>query len=95
MRWVRNFADLTIHDVAVAGGKNASLGQMIRELGPLGVAVPDGYAITADAYRHYLDQAGLAAPMAELLAGVRKEDVADLTARPTRPGRGNGDTHPR
>jgi len=84
MRWVRNFADLTIHDVAVAGGKNASLGQMIRELGPLGVAVPDGYAITADAYRHYLDRAGLAAPMAELLAGVRKEDVADLTARAAR-----------
>jgi pyruvate,water dikinase len=40
-----------IDDVPSVGGKNASLGEMLRELAALGVQVPDGYAITADAYR--------------------------------------------
>ena len=55
MKHVRPFDTLTLDDVAIAGGKNASLGEMIRELGPLGVRVPDGFALTADAYRAVLD----------------------------------------
>lgn len=84
MKWVRTFHELTIHDTAVVGGKNASLGQMIRELGPLGIAVPDGYAVTADGYRHFLDHSKLPGAIAELLGGVRKADVADLTSRAAR-----------
>lgn len=52
--WCRWFADLTNDDVAEVGGKNASLGEMVRELGDLGVKVPDGFATTADAYRDFL-----------------------------------------
>ncbi|MFP4514173.1 MAG: phosphoenolpyruvate synthase [Acidimicrobiales bacterium] len=52
--WCRWFADLTNDDVAEVGGKNASLGEMVRELGELGVKVPDGFATTADAYRTFL-----------------------------------------
>jgi pyruvate, water dikinase len=52
--WCRALADLTNEDVAEVGGKNASLGEMIRELGELGVKVPDGFATTADGYREFL-----------------------------------------
>jgi pyruvate,water dikinase len=46
-------------DVPAVGGKNASLGELIRELVPLGVRVPEGFAITSEAFRWHLRQAGL------------------------------------
>ena len=49
MRFVRWFSDVGLSDVGLVGGKNASLGEMIRSLTRLGVRVPDGFAITADA----------------------------------------------
>ena len=52
---VRWLDDLTDDDVAEVGGKNASLGEMLRELGDAGIRVPDGFATTADAYRSFLD----------------------------------------
>ncbi|MEJ7843123.1 MAG: phosphoenolpyruvate synthase [Rubrobacter sp.] len=80
-RWTRPFGEIGIDDVPVVGGKNASLGEMTRELGGLGVRVPDGYAVTADAYRHFLDANGLAVPIREIMAGLDKHDVEDLTRR--------------
>ncbi|MCV4785328.1 hypothetical protein OFM36_38440, partial [Escherichia coli] len=50
LRWVRWLETVGIGDVPSVGGKNASLGEMIRELSPLGVAVPGGFAVTAQAY---------------------------------------------
>lgn len=46
--------DLSSKDVAIAGGKNASLGEMIRELKAEGIEVPDGFAVTAKAYRKFV-----------------------------------------
>ena len=51
MAWIRQLRDVTLDDVASVGGKNTSLGEMLRELVPLGVRVPDGFAVTADASR--------------------------------------------
>lgn len=51
---VRWFEDLTNDDVDEVGGKNASLGEMVRELGGVGIEVPEGFATTADAYRAFL-----------------------------------------
>lgn len=48
------FEELGRHDVALVGGKNASLGEMVRTLASQGIRVPPGYATTADAYREYL-----------------------------------------
>jgi pyruvate,water dikinase len=48
---VKRFDEIGLRDVAVVGGKNASLGEMFRALSPRGVPVPDGFAITTDAYR--------------------------------------------
>jgi pyruvate,water dikinase len=48
-RFIRWFAELGIEDVALVGGKNASLGEMYRELTPQGIRVPNGFAVTAAA----------------------------------------------
>lgn len=53
-RYVVRFSDLGIEDVPHVGGKNASLGEMMRALQPMGVRVPDGFATTADAYRAFV-----------------------------------------
>ncbi len=51
------FKDLTIKDVPLVGGKNASLGEMYRNLTKKGINVSDGFAVTAYAYRYLLDKA--------------------------------------
>lgn len=58
-KYIRNFADIGIEDVGLVGGKNASLGEMFRELAGKGVQVPPGFAVTAEAYRYFLHHAGL------------------------------------
>src|ERR1017187_9803218 len=75
MSWTRWFRDVTADDVASVGGKNASLGEMLREVTPLGVEVPDGFAVTADAYRAFLREAGLEATIRETLAGLAPANV--------------------
>jgi pyruvate,water dikinase len=59
-------------DVPRVGGKNASLGELIRHLTPLGVRVPDGFAVTADAYRALIADAHLESALAGALAGYRR-----------------------
>ncbi|HVA48870.1 MAG TPA: PEP/pyruvate-binding domain-containing protein [Pirellulales bacterium] len=56
--YVRWFADIGLEDIPSVGGKNASLGEMYQTLRSQGVQVPNGFAITADAYRHFLRAAG-------------------------------------
>lgn len=58
-RFTVNLRDVGMADVGAVGGKNASLGEMIRELSPLGIRVLGGFAITAEAFRCHLRQAGL------------------------------------
>ncbi len=82
--WIRQLRDVTLSDVSAVGGKNASLGELLRELVPLGVNVPDGFAITADGYRHFIDTNKLAAAIEETLRGMRKGDVEDLVRRSDR-----------
>ncbi len=67
------FEDLTIGDVGIVGGKNASLGEMVRELAPKGIEVPPGFATSADAFRRYITANALdgtiAAAMDRLASG--------------------------
>jgi phosphoenolpyruvate synthase len=72
------FARLGRHDVAVVGGKNSSLGEMISNLAALGVTVPDGFATTADAYRDFLAHEGLADRIKQELDVLDVDDVAKL-----------------
>ena len=57
--FIKWFADITIDDIPLVGGKNASLGEMVRELTSKGVMVPEGFANTAEAYRYFIREAGL------------------------------------
>ncbi|HJV75864.1 MAG TPA: phosphoenolpyruvate synthase [Noviherbaspirillum sp.] len=75
------FSELSNDDVALVGGKNASLGEMYRELTAKGVKVPNGFAITAGAYRYVLDQANAWAKLQQALDGLKVEDVDDLARR--------------
>ncbi len=81
MSWIQWFAELTIDDVPRVGGKNASLGEMIRELTPAGIQVPDGFAVTADAYRAFLQYNELDSQIADILRGLNTKDVTDLMQR--------------
>ena len=76
--YVISFNRLGRGDVELVGGKNSSLGEMLRSLSGLGVAVPDGFATTAQAYRQFLQQDGLAARITQTLAKLNVDDVALL-----------------
>jgi pyruvate,water dikinase len=77
---IRPFATLTLDDIPLVGGKNASFGEMIRELGPLGVRVPDGFALTAEAYRAVIDAPGVRQTLRSALASIDPDDVDTLRA---------------
>ena len=76
-RYIRWFNEISIGDVPLVGGKNASLGEMYRELSPHGIKIPNGFAVTADAYR-YLVEAGRKLP--EMRKILREIDKSDLDA---------------
>jgi pyruvate,water dikinase len=81
MKYIRWFSELGAADVPLVGGKNASLGEMYCELGSLGVRVPNGFAITAEAYRDMLDRAGAGPLLHRALDGLDVSDVDDLAKR--------------
>ncbi len=72
------FDEIGIEDIPWVGGKNASLGEMIQQLKPKGVNVPTGFAITAYAYRYFIEKAGVEAQLRELFADLDVEDVSNL-----------------
>ena len=80
-RLVANFEDAGLDAIAEVGGKNASLGEMIRALAPRGVLIPPGFSLTAAAYRLFMRQNGLDRRVREALAGLDPAKTADLQAR--------------
>jgi pyruvate,water dikinase len=79
--YIRWFNDVGVADVALVGGKNASLGEMVRELAPHGIRVPNGFAVTAAGYRHMLDQDDAWPRLHKALAGLDANNVDDLARR--------------
>jgi pyruvate,water dikinase len=76
--YILSFDEVGMQDIARVGGKNASIGEMLRALTRLGVRVPQGFATTADAYREFLRTGGLDARIAAELAALDIEDVVAL-----------------
>ena len=81
--FIRWFRDITADDLPLVGGKNASLGELYRELRSAGVRVPDGFAVTAAAYQAVIETGGLRDRIAELLRGIDGRDVGALSAAGT------------
>jgi pyruvate, water dikinase len=77
---VLSLAAVGLESIDVVGGKNASLGEMIRELQAEGVRVPDGFATTAEAYRLFIDYGDLQPQLHRLLDGLDGHDIARLQA---------------
>ncbi|MAF80166.1 phosphoenolpyruvate synthase [bacterium] len=75
------FKDLSIKDVPLAGGKNAALGEMYQGLTKLGINVPNGFALTAHAYRLFLKEAGLEKEIRRILRGLDTHDIHNLQKR--------------
>ncbi|NOU21825.1 MAG: phosphoenolpyruvate synthase, partial [Methyloglobulus sp.] len=80
-RYIRWFNELTIDDIPLVGGKNASLGEMYRELIPQGINIPNGFAVTAEGYRYMLDEANAWDELHKALDGLDPDDMADLARR--------------
>jgi len=80
-KYVRWFSEIGIGDVPLVGGKNASLGEMYRELRDSGVKIPNGFAVTAEGYRHFLRSAGLDRSIPPLLTGLDTRDIENLRLR--------------
>ena len=81
MKFVKWFEELGAGDVALVGGKNASLGEMIRNLGKKGVNVPSGFAITADAYKYMVEKLGISQKIRDTLADLDTHDMGNLAKR--------------
>jgi pyruvate,water dikinase len=80
MKYIKWFREIGIKDVDEVGGKNASLGEMFNHLTPLGVKVPNGFAVTATAYKHYLDVNNLWEPLKKLFENFNPDDIEELKA---------------
>ncbi len=75
------FDQISIDDVQLVGGKNASLGEMYRTLTPKGVNIPNGFAVTALAYRSFLDKSGVTEKIKQILSDLNTSDIKNLVAR--------------
>ncbi|QIZ72852.1 phosphoenolpyruvate synthase [Oxynema aestuarii] len=75
------FEEVGIADLALVGGKNSSLGEMIQQLASKGVSVPTGFATTAYAYRYFIEKAGLEEKLRKLFADLDLDDVNNLRER--------------
>lgn len=73
------FNELDISDVPIVGGKNASLGEMYRNLSKKGISVPNGFAVTAHAYRYVLNESGAFKELKKILKNVNVRSVTSLS----------------
>ena len=75
------FSELGIKDVPIVGGKNASLGEMFTNLTNKGVQVPDGFAISAHAYDHFVETTDTKKKIVSILEGLDTKDIQELATR--------------
>ncbi len=76
--FIKQLKNVGIKDVPEVGGKNASLGEMIKYLSPKGVKIPGGFVVTASAYRYFLKQTKLDQFIKKTLQGLNTKNLADL-----------------
>ena len=79
--YIRWFGEIRAEDIPFVGGKNASLGEMYQALTPQGVNIPNGFAITAEAYRYFLREAKLDSKIHEILKDLDTNNLDNLRQR--------------
>ena len=76
--FILSFEDVDAGDTAIAGGKNANLGELYNTLREKGINVPGGFIITAAAYRYFLEKAGIREKIRKALRGLNTKNVKHL-----------------
>lgn len=78
--YILKFSQVTIKDVLKVGGKNASLGEMIKKLKPQGIVIPDGFCTTAEAFKYFLEYNKIRAEISKILLKLGKNKGRELEA---------------
>lgn len=81
MRYIRFFNSLRINDIAIVGGKNASLGEMYTNLTPKGILIPNGFATTSEAYWLLLKENNIRKSIGKILFDLDISDTSNLQSR--------------
>jgi pyruvate,water dikinase len=79
-QYIFPFNTLSAKDTAKVGGKNASLGEMIQNLSGLGIQVPDGFAVSVDAYYHFLEYNNLTQRIQDILNSLDRQSLSNLAS---------------
>ncbi len=77
-KYILRFAEISKNDVSQVGGKNASLGEMFTQLAQKGIKVPDGFAVSAQAYWQFLEKNNLLPKLEKLFAKLKTKDIKNL-----------------
>jgi pyruvate,water dikinase len=77
-KFIVPLSEVGLEDIDWVGGKNASLGEMIQHLEPLGISVPGGFVITVSAYKHFLDSNNLAPQINALIKEIDYNSIESL-----------------
>ena len=80
-KYIKHFKEISLSDVPLVGGKNASLGEMYQKLALKGINLPNGLATTSQSYYYFLDQTGIRKDIIKLLDGLDVKNVKDLEKR--------------
>lgn len=78
MNYIINLNDVSLKDINLVGGKNASLGEMIQNIESMGIKVPNGFAVTTNAYRDFIDFNGLQEQVVNLVSGLDDGNLPEL-----------------
>lgn len=78
LKFIKWFEEISIKDIPLVGGKNASLGEMFQRLTPQGVSIPPGFAITADAFSVLIDQNEVSKKIYSQLSKLNTKDTGEL-----------------
>jgi len=79
-KYIKTFSQTGINDVPEVGGKNASLGEMYCRLADRGIRVPDGFAITAAGFDHFIHYNGLERSLSGLMLRLDKSNYSNLAS---------------
>src|SRR3989344_3967041 len=77
-QFIKWFESISIGDIPLVGGKNASLGEMYQRLTPQGIKIPPGFAVTADAFSSLIAQNGISETIYSMLSGLDPRDTGEL-----------------
>ena len=78
MKYIINLNEVSLKDINLVGGKNASLGEMIQNIESMGIKVPNGFAVTTNAYRDFIDFNGLQEQVVNLVSGLDDGNLPEL-----------------